>query len=200
MELLKLLTYLFKIQKLYFYGTQNLVFAKLKYFFSKVFTYRHLGKILAQTLHLSYCWNLILIMTGGREVETWYWRPRGWKADNCWEHVYNLGAKLKCDSSTVATVVYNTVYSIVRLVDLLRHQMYTIHSWAGNKLFTFATTTTRQRNSASGTREKLKNVKVSVSKWSSHNENSNNAITNNCEAWKHGHVVAALLLRAQLCK
>ena len=41
---------------------------------------------------------------------------------------------------------------------------------------------------------------VLVCKWSSHNEYSTNiAITNNFVAWKHGHVVAAVLPRAQLC-
>ena len=36
--------------------------------------------------------------------------------------------------------------------------------------------------------------------WSSHNDYSNNAKTNNFVAWKHGHVVAAVLSCAQLCK
>ena len=34
--------------------------------------------------------------------------------------------------------------------------------------------------------------------WS--NEFSNNAITNTFVAWKHGHIVAAVLSRAQLCQ
>ena len=33
-----------------------------------------------------------------------------------------------------------------------------------------------------------------------HNKYSNIAITNNFVAWKHGHVVAAVFSRAQLCK
>ena len=39
-----------------------------------------------------------------------------------------------------------------------------------------------------------------MSKWSNHNEYSNthNATTNNFVAWKYGHVVAAVLSRAQL--
>ena len=73
-----------------------------------------------------------------------------------------------------------------------------LQSWARVIFFSFATTTTRQRNRASGTRENSKYVKVSVSKWSSHNEYCNNAVTNNCVAWKHGHIVATVLLRAQL--
>ena len=43
------------------------------------------------------------------------------------------------------------------------------------QFYSFATTPTRQRKRASGT-------KVSVSKWSSHNEYSNKAITNNLVA------------------
>ena len=56
-----------------------------------------------------------------------------------------------------------------------------------------------QRNRASGTRKNSKNIKVLVSGWSSHNKYSNIAITNNFMACKHGHVVAAVLARAQLC-
>ena len=56
-------------------------------------------------------------------------------------------------------------------------------------------------NFASGTRKNSKNIKVSASRWSNHNEYyiySNNAITNNCVAGKHGNIVAAVLSRAQL--
>ena len=38
----------------------------------------------------------------------------------------------------------------------------------------------------------------SQSKWSSHNEYRNNALTNNFVAWKHCHVVAAVMSRAQI--
>ena len=43
-------------------------------------------------------------------------------------------------------------------------------SWALDKLFSFATTTTPQRKRTSGTRKDFENVKVSVSKWRRHNE------------------------------
>ena len=49
-----------------------------------------------------------------------------------------------------------------------------------------------QQKRASGTRKDSKNIKVSVSAWSSHNEYSNNAKTNNFVAWKQGHVAAVL--------
>ena len=61
-------------------------------------------------------------------------------------------------------------------------------------------TTKRQWKSGSGTRQNSKNIKFSVTRWSCHNEYSNNAITNNFVAWKQGHVVAAVLWRAQLSK
>ena len=44
----------------------------------------------------------------------------------------------------------------------------------------------------------MKNVKVSVFKWSSNTDNNHNTIINFFLAWKHGHVVAAVLSRAQL--
>ena len=46
----------------------------------------------------------------------------------------------------------------------------------------------------------MKNVKASVSKWSSHYEYRHNTIINNVLALKHDHFVAVVLLRAQLCK
>ena len=49
----------------------------------------------------------------------------------------------------------------------------------------------RQRNRASATRKNTKTVKVSVSKWSGHNEHRHNAIALNFVAFKHGNVVAA---------
>ena len=64
------------------------------------------------------------------------------------------------------------------------------------QFFSFATTTMGQCNKASKTKKNSKTDKVSVSKRSRHIEYSNNAITNNCLACKHGHVVAALLSRA----
>ena len=69
------------------------------------------------------------------------------------------------------------------------------HSWARDNLLA-----SRQRNKASGIRHIFINIMVSVSKWSGHNEYSNNAIFNNCFYWKHGHVVAAVLSRDQLWK
>ena len=38
-----------------------------------------------------------------------------------------------------------------------------------------------------------------MSKWASHKEYSQNAITNDFVTQKHGHFVAAMLPRAQLC-
>ena len=75
------------------------------------------------------------------------------------------------------------------------------NSWAcGNFLVSWP----RQRDNviekAQETRKKWKHIKVSVSRGISHNEKSNNAITNNIVAWKHGHVVAAVLSRARLCQ
>ena len=72
--------------------------------------------------------------------------------------------------------------------DLLKLQ-----SWARDN--SFATTTTWQRNRIS--RKNMKNAKVSVSKWSCHNEQRQNAKNNNCVAWKHVHVVAIILSRVQ---
>ena len=48
-------------------------------------------------------------------------------------------------------------------------------------------------NWASRIRKHLKNVNVSVSKWSGHNKCNNNAITDIFVAWKHGHIDAAVL-------
>ena len=70
--------------------------------------------------------------------------------------------------------------------------IFTINAMSMPEIY-FATTTMRQRNRSSGTRKHCKNIKVMVYKWSSHNEYSKNAITNNCVAWKHGYVVAAVL-------
>ena len=61
-----------------------------------------------------------------------------------------------------------------------------MQSWARDNIA--ATKTMRQRNWASGTRQNLKNIKVLVSRWSSHNKYSNIAKINHCVAWKHGHV------------
>ena len=68
-----------------------------------------------------------------------------------------------------------------------------LQSWARDN--SFATTTTWQRNRIS--RKNMKNAKVSVSKWSCHNEQRQNAKNNNCVAWKHVHVVAIILSRVQ---
>ena len=73
-------------------------------------------------------------------------------------------------------------------------------------IFGFATTTTRQFNRASGTRKNSKNVKISVFKWSSHNEVRQNAITwsvrYGLQTWSRcrGSAVAcpALLFRVRL--
>ena len=48
----------------------------------------------------------------------------------------------------------------------------------------------RQRKRALVNSKNTKNIKVSVSKWSSHKEYRHIEITNNLVAWKHGHVVA----------
>ena len=61
-----------------------------------------------------------------------------------------------------------------------------------------ATTTTRQCNRASVTSKNLKNFMASVSEQSSHNEWRHNAFINKM-AWKHGHVVAAVMSLVQLC-
>ena len=45
----------------------------------------------------------------------------------------------------------------------------------------------------------MKNVKVSVSKWNILNKYRHNEISNTLVTWKYGHVVAAVLSRAQLC-
>ena len=69
-------------------------------------------------------------------------------------------------------------------------------------LLSFATATTRQCNTALGTRTNLKNV------WGSQCLNgvattsiviTNNEINDHFDAWKLGHVVAAVLSSAQLC-
>ena len=73
---------------------------------------------------------------------------------------------------------------------------YLISTERGTRQFvSFATTTTRQRNRGSGTRQKSKNVTGSVSKWSSFNVMQ---LPNNFVASKHCHIVAAVLSRAQL--
>ena len=46
---------------------------------------------------------------------------------------------------------------------------------------------------------KILRSRTSVSRWSCHNEYSKNAKSNNFEACKHGHFVAAVLSHAQLC-
>ena len=54
----------------------------------------------------------------------------------------------------------------------------------------------RQSDNVNELQGQEKNQRFLVS--SSHNEYSNNEITNNFVAWKHGTVVAAVLSRAQL--
>ena len=49
-------------------------------------------------------------------------------------------------------------------------------------------------------RKSTENVKALVSKWSSHNKYSHNTIINIFCREKRGHVVAAVLSRAQLCQ
>ena len=78
-------------------------------------------------------------------------------------------------------------------------QIYVNTELGTRQFFSLLTTTTQQRNRASGPRKNYKNIKVSVRKWSSQNEFSKNAKSINFEAKKHGHVVATLLSRAQLC-
>ena len=80
------------------------------------------------------------------------------------------------------------VFPVLSLVEVAQNQ-----SWTRDKRLA-----SRQRNRVSGTKQNSKNVKVSVTRWSSHNEYSNNAKTSNFVAWKHRHVVAAVLCRAQL--
>ena len=60
-----------------------------------------------------------------------------------------------------------------------------------------ATATTRQHVRALMTNKNSKHV-IFLPWWSCHNGYSNNAITNNFEAGKHDHVVAAVWSRAQL--
>ena len=64
--------------------------------------------------------------------------------------------------------------------------------------FSFATKATQQSENMIQKTTKTKHVKA-LSKWSCHVEYSHNAKNNNFLAWKHGHIVAAVLSRAQLC-
>ena len=70
------------------------------------------------------------------------------------------------------------------------------------QIFTFAISTTRQCDNYMLEYlwpTKSQTFKISGSKWSSHNEYSHNAISNNCMASKHGRDVATVMSRAQLC-
>ena len=82
--------------------------------------------------------------------------------------------------------------------------LYIVHTSASVRTrawhASFATTTT-QYCRASVRRKNTENVNVLVSKWIGHgNECRMNAIIDYGLAWKHGHVVAAVLSYAQLCK
>ena len=94
-------------------------------------------------------------------------------------------------------LVFNSIScSSVNLRDIVAFKGK-FQRWARDN---FRASRQRQRdNRPSRIRKSSKNVKVSVYRWSSRKAYSNNAITNNFVAWKQGHVVAAVLSRAQFC-
>ena len=87
-------------------------------------------------------------------------------------------------------IIHYTIYDIQYLYSKLGTQHF----------FSFSTMTMRQcvRPRCLNGVATPKNIKTPVSKWISHNGYSHNAISDNFLVWKHVHIVATELSRAQL--
>ena len=85
----------------------------------------------------------------------------------------------------IAHLLYMIVKNICFGVDYSTLLLASLQTWAPDNVLV-SRQRQRQRNRAAEARKNTSNVQVSASKWSSHNEYRQNAITNNCVACKTG--------------